>query len=780
MAVLKNFRISIRIWIAILVPVLGLLFFSGATVLEKRAASNSIEHLLQLADLAPKVSALVHELQKERGRSAGFIGSKGTGKFAETLPLQRKSTNSKHKELQSALKVFGVDGFGASFKSKIDASLAALAELESKRTAISELKLKVPQMAAYYTPTIAKLLSVVEEMARLSKDASVTNAITAYTTFLQGKERAGIERAMGAGGFSNGQFKPKIYNNFVALVALQKVFFTRTFPIYATADQVAFYKATLQGKDVDEVSRMRKIAIDSKMTKETGGVKGPYWFDTITKKINLLKKVEDRVATDLVILAKAVAAKAQSGFMTALMASIFLLVVTITLVLVMVRSVTHPIASMTKAMQTLAGGNLEVEIPATDHGDEIGEMAQAVEVFKAHAIEVERLNAESAAEARRNQRKLQSEILALNNAMTEEVNGAVEGVKANSEGVKKAAEGVAVLAQRSSENAAEVAEASEQASANVETVAAAAEELASSVSEISRQVAHSTQVAGGAVEEAERTHETVQGLVTASQAISDVVNLITDIAEQTNLLALNATIEAARAGEAGKGFAVVASEVKNLANQTAQATDKIGAQITEIGSATEDAANAIEGISKTIKDMDGIASAIAAAVDEQGSATQEIARNVEEAATGTRLVSESIGSVNAAASETGTAASQQLSAAQEVVGQVETMHSRLMNIMSESGDPRLSKRHTVNVASSITINGSKSNCLLNDISRRGAAVIDRTPDGKVGDTFELDIPVLGQVTGNIVAITEMSTHIRIDLEDEDEEKLEQLISKHAK
>ena len=185
----------------------------------------------------------------------------------------------------------------------------------------------------------------------------------------------------------------------------------------------------------------------------------------------------------------------------------------------------------------------------------------------------------------------------------------------------------------------------------METVSAAAEELSASIAEISNQVAHSAEIANGAVRTSEDTHQKIELLAEAANQIGEVVSLITNIAEQTNLLALNATIEAARAGDAGKGFAVVANEVKNLANQTAKATDDIRTQVEGIQVATSNAVDAIAEIAQTIRQLDGSSTTISAAVEEQGAATQEIARNVEQASHGTRDVSENITGVSSAADE---------------------------------------------------------------------------------------------------------------------------------
>lgn len=111
-AFMENLKIGTRIALALVLPIVGLLIFSGLTVLDKRQFASEIEDVHMLTLLAPEISALVHELQKERGTSAVFIGSKGT-KFAAELPAQKKITNEKRTALADTLKTFNTASFGA-------------------------------------------------------------------------------------------------------------------------------------------------------------------------------------------------------------------------------------------------------------------------------------------------------------------------------------------------------------------------------------------------------------------------------------------------------------------------------------------------------------------------------------------------------------------------------------------------------------------------------------------------------------------------------------------
>ena len=324
-------------------------------------------------------------------------------------------------------------------------------------------------------------------------------------------------------------------------------------------------------------------------------------------------------------------------------------------------------------MQHIASGSIDHVVEETERGDEIGRMAETLEMLRQTALTARTLEAEQIATKQQGENEKREALIALADRFDASVGRLVGMMASGSTELETTAQSMTGTAERTNQQATVVSTAAAEASARVQTVATAAEELSTSISEISRQVAQSAKITDRAVENARRTDTIVRALADGAQQIEHVAELISSIAGQTNLLALNATIEAARAGEAGRGFAVVASEVKSLASQTAEATKEIGTRISQIQGATKEAVEAIQGITATIEEVSAIATTIGSAIEEQGAATAEIARNVTQTAQATQEVTANIGGVSTAAHETGGAASLVLSAASNLSKQAEQL-----------------------------------------------------------------------------------------------------------
>src|SRR5439155_1294794 len=133
---------------------------------------------------------------------------------------------------------------------------------------------------------------------------------------------------------------------------------------YATAEERDFFARTVSGKSVEEVERLRKLGLDAGAGGALGGIAAPTWFKLATDRIDLMKLVEDRIAVDLKALMTSIEDNAGHAFKIALISCFALLTLTVAIGILIVLSITRPVAALTSAMSALAGNDLEVDIPA--------------------------------------------------------------------------------------------------------------------------------------------------------------------------------------------------------------------------------------------------------------------------------------------------------------------------------------------------------------------------------------------------------------------------------
>jgi len=294
------------------------------------------------------------------------------------------------------------------------------------------------------------------------------------------------------------------------------------------------------------------------------------------------------------------------------------------------RNLVARLVGLEKTMTRLAAGDLSAEVGARRGGDEIGQMAEALSVFREGIVQANAAAAEQAREQEAKQRQAAA-IDQLTREFNDGAASALSAVSTAASRMKGSAETMSRVAAQAKQLTSATASASAQAADNVQTVAAATEELSGSIAEISRQVGECTRIATQAVEQVGRSEVTVTALANAADRIGEVVGLINTIAAQTNLLALNATIEAARAGDAGRGFAVVASEVRALAQRSAEAAKEIkgliGASVDKVEGGTRlvtDAGVTMNEIVSSVKRVSDIIGEITAASGEQSQGIGEI------------------------------------------------------------------------------------------------------------------------------------------------------------
>ncbi|MBL7645689.1 MAG: nitrate- and nitrite sensing domain-containing protein [Candidatus Hydrogenedentes bacterium] len=663
----------------------------------------------RIAGLVVSLGDFVHESQTERGASSGFLGS-GGAKFGAELAAQRQKTDPAREALLAFLEGTDLGFLGDEFGGQVTEIVGRLDALAGLRDQVDAQAIKAPDAVAEYTRTHALILTSIEAAVRQIGNGVLAKEGYTYASFIQGKERAGLERATLSNTFAAGQFPPGLYERFVTLVAEQGTYL-RTFESLALPAQVAYFEERLQRPEAREVERMRAIALE-KAAEGNFGVDSVEWFKASTARIDLLKEVEDHLVGDLRDGVTALHDGAVRAMLSLLLSATVAVALVIFIVGLSARSLLRPLGEAVAFARKIQGGDLTATI--TSHSrDEVGQLTQALATMSANLRDMIGSVASGSGDLAETARGLSRISSALSDsagqmgaqtesaaAATEEASSTIANMAAGIEEMSANASSVSEASGEVSENLGSVGAAVEQMSVNmdavshrseemrgsVNSVAAAIEEMSASLGEVAENASKAARVAGHALERARDSQHQVDELGAMAKEIGKVVATISSIAAQTNLLALNATIEAASAGDAGKGFAVVASEVKELAKQTASATESIRAQIESMQATTRNTIEAIASIVGVIDEMDSISGAIAAAVEEQTSTTGEIARNVASTATGANEVARNIQEATTGANEVSRSVMGAVHGVEEIVRNIGELAEGANEVARNAGD----------------------------------------------------------------------------------------------
>ena len=335
----------------------------------------------------------------------------------------------------------------------------------------------------------------------------------------------------------------------------------------------------------------------------------------------------------------------------------------------------RPIGQITNAMRKLAEGMLETSISGDRRGDEIGDMARALGVFKENALAKVRMEAESAEaraaadaeRARNDEEKRESEeqiAFAVNelaaglerlshgdltrgidtpfsgslDRLRSDFNASLTTLRDTLSQIQNNALTIQANGAAMQGAAGDLSQRTEAQAASLEETAAAVDEITATVRNSAERARDANAIVVNARKNADASVEVVTNAVAAMSRIEDaskkieqIIDVIDEIAFQTNLLALNAGIEAARAGEAGKGFAVVAMEVRELAQRSAGAAKEIKGLIEtasgEVSSGVghvQRTGGVLNDISRQIAEISTHMNMIATASQDQSSALQEV------------------------------------------------------------------------------------------------------------------------------------------------------------
>ena len=280
---LKNLTIKKKLILQTFIPTLTIVILALLFLNSQYAKVTILSNAKDAIEITRAVSLLIHESQKERGMSAGYLGSGGK-LFITELNEQRKLTDKRLKEFKEIIQ----EANSAYLQDVIAKVLNDYSRLSEMRQKIDSRTISGPEAIKYYTNTNNDLLNIVVKVSTMPATPEISKQIIAYLNFLLAKEKAGIERAVGTNITSLNYFTQGAREKFSSLISAQASYM-EVFNYYADRKALEFYHKTLDAKPVREVERMRKIILSQK---DIGGfgVDATYWFDTISKKLGLIKR----------------------------------------------------------------------------------------------------------------------------------------------------------------------------------------------------------------------------------------------------------------------------------------------------------------------------------------------------------------------------------------------------------------------------------------------------------------------------------------------------------
>jgi methyl-accepting chemotaxis protein len=585
----------------------------------------------KLNKIIKNLSNLIHEIQKERGLTSGFIGSDGKS-FKAKLISQRKVVDKIIKNLKKSIKNSKI------LKNQLASTLKIIKKIKATRDKISKLNVNSDTAIKYYTSLNKNLIKSVF-VSSYGLKSTIHNS---YANLLLLKEKVGLERAVSTNIFTLNKSLFGMKERWIKLITEQDIYF-EAFKVNASSKALKFYKKKMTNKNTETIHKMRKLVLNSH---NIGGFNtdATYWFDTITKKINLLKNIDDYIANELIMQSKKIKDNSKDSFIFYSIIGILLIIISIFMLISITKNILNSISNLQNSLldffKYVNKEKANISLLDIKSKDEFGSMAKILNdnILKTkETIESENnfikdvqlvmskvekgtfdknvtvdVNIKSLHELKTTINNavanLQNNIDLINNKLNEysnynylneiniknlETDGGLNSLINKINTLKNSISSMLLENQKNGlkldnysdmlvKNVSTLSNASSTQAASLEETAASIEEITSSVKESTitaksiENIANKTQVSlKDGKNLANKTVDAIEEINKSTSAIAEAITIIDQIAFQTNILSLNAAVEAATAGEAGKGFAVVAGEVRNLASKSSDAANEI-------------------------------------------------------------------------------------------------------------------------------------------------------------------------------------------------------------
>jgi len=555
------------------------------------------KNIITGVDLSIKSNEIVHNLQKERGVSQGYIASSGE-KFREELASVRKDTDQTYQifiefvdKNQGLIK-------GLKIEDEVNKIIKKREELLELRKRIDAINVTPQEAFNFYSDYIIDHIDFVKSIQVKVNNSYLRKVMRAYFELSYYKEYAGRERATLNRIITQRSLSLTEYGNYITVYNLQYQHFKQFESLMSVLEKVKqIYNENVNQELEKKVQSYREIVLKEKWEDITP----EEWFKVSTQRIDNLKVIEEKIGQILIEEAE-VYYKNELIQITVILGILILAILFIvSIIFIISKNITKGIEDVRLILDKVNSGDLGIDTSKRDTKDEIGIILNML-----------------------------LEIIQKFKGLISEIKSSYEKIKLSRDNLVSIAKQIDAIAENIKQFNQHLASSSVEMSNNLNVIASSIEEISITLNEVSKNSGEVTIKSNDVFEVVKKAKDILEHLVDSTKGIERTANIISEIAQQTNLLALNAAIEAANAGDKGAGFAVVASEVKELANKTKDELGHINNNIKTLLESVGETNKIFVNINENFNMLNQLTQMIVASFQEQTTAIKEISGNISQ------------------------------------------------------------------------------------------------------------------------------------------------------